>query len=474
MGVDAVVVLAAGAGTRMKSAQPKVMHRVLGLTLVAHVLRATQSLQPRITACVIGHGRDVVQSHVLELHPEVQFVVQEIQNGTGHAMRLALADLTSVTTGSVMVLAGDSPLITGTTLQQLAQAHAEASASVTILTSIAVQPFGYGRIVRNEAGAVARIVEQADADADTAAITEVNSGIYIFDIARLRAHLAELTAANAQGEEYLTDVIALAVNAGETVIASVGDHTETLGINDRVQLAQAALVLRDRINTAHMRAGVTIVDPQSTWIEPDVQIAPDATIEPNTHLAGRTSIAVAAVVGPQTTLIDCQVAEAAHVRRTEATRAVIGARSDVGPFTYLRPGTVLGADSKAGAYVEIKESTVGDGSKVPHLSYVGDASIGANTNIGAATVFVNYDGVNKHRTVVGDDVRIGSDTMLVAPIEIGDGAYTAAGSVITEDVPAGSMAVGRARQRNILGWVLRKRAGSSSAHAAERAQQEEA
>lgn len=473
VGVDAVVVLAAGAGTRMKSATPKVMHRVLGLTLVEHVLRATRAVTPAVTACVVGHGRDRVEPHVLTVEPAARIVVQEQQNGTGHAMRLALAALPNLDAGSVMVLAGDSPLITGQTLAELAEAHAAAAASVTVLSSITPQPHGYGRIVRTPVGAVAAIVEQADADEPTAAINEVNSGVYVFDVESLRRHLAKLTASNAQGEEYLTDVVAAAVNAGETVIAHTGDHTETLGINDRVQLAHAAQVLRDRINTAHMRAGVTIVDPASTWIEPDVVIAPDVVIEPGSHLAGSTGVATGAVIGPHTTLVGCEVGEGAHVRRTEATRARIGAGAEVGPFTYLRPGTVLGAGAKAGAYVEIKESVVGDGSKVPHLSYVGDATIGSDTNIGAATVFVNYDGVAKHRTVVGDSVRIGSDSMLVAPVTIGDGAYTAAGSVITEDVPPGSMAVGRARQRNILEWVLRKRAGSSSAAAAQRAQAQE-
>ncbi|MBU6213552.1 MAG: bifunctional UDP-N-acetylglucosamine diphosphorylase/glucosamine-1-phosphate N-acetyltransferase GlmU [Actinomycetales bacterium] len=473
MGVDAVVVLAAGAGTRMKSAAPKVVHPILGLPLVEHVLRAVRPLEPTVTACVVGHGREAVQAAVLACEPAARVVVQEQQNGTGHAMRIALDAMPDLQTGSVLVLAGDSPLITSETLRALVDAHNTAAASVTVLTSIAPDPHGYGRIVRAGDGRIARIVEQADADEATAAVDEVNSGVYVFDIAALRAHLAGLGTDNAQGEEYLTDVIAAAVSAGQTVIAHTGSHEETMGINDRVQLAHAAAVMRDHINDRVMRAGVTLIDPASTWIGPDASIAADTVIEPGCQILGRTSIAAAAVIGPQTTLLDCEVGEGAHVRRTEATRAVIGAGCDVGPFTYLRPGTVLGKDAKAGAYVEIKESTIGDHSKVPHLSYVGDATVGSDTNIGAATVFVNYDGVAKHRTTVGDGVRIGSDTMLVAPVTVGDGAYTAAGSVITEDVPAGSMAVGRARQRNILDWVLRKRAGSSSAQAAQRAQQEE-
>lgn len=472
VGVDAVVVLAAGAGTRMKSAQPKVVHHILGLPLVAHVLRAAAPLHARVTACVVGHGREAVQTAVAACQADVRMVVQEQQNGTGHAMRIAFESMTDVTTGSVLVLAGDSPLITSETLMALTQTHHQSKASVTVLTSIASDPHGYGRIVRNQDGAVAQIVEQADADTATAAVTEVNSGVYVFDVARLRQHLGGLTTNNAQGEEYLTDVVAAAVAAGETVTAHIGSHEETLGINDRVQLAHATAVMRDRINESLMRAGVTIIDPASTWISAEAKIGMDVVIEPGCQILGGTSIGTGSVIGPQTTLIDCAVGEFARVRRTEATRAHIGARCDVGPFTYLRPGTILGDDAKAGAYVEIKESTIGAHSKVPHLSYVGDATIGSDTNIGAATVFVNYDGVAKHRTTVGDGVRIGSDTMLVAPVSVGDGAYTAAGSVITDDVPAGSMAVGRARQRNILDWVLRKRAGSSSAAAAQRAQQE--
>jgi len=473
VGVDAVVVLAAGAGTRMKSAQPKVVHQILGLPLVTHVLRAVEPLSPTTVACVVGHGRDEVQTAVHTSHPAARIVVQEQQNGTGHAMRIAMEAMSDISTGSVLVLAGDSPLITTATLQALVSTHHANDASVTVLTSVAANPHGYGRIVRKADGGVARIVEQADADAATAAIAEVNSGIYVFDVARLRTHLASLTTNNAQGEEYLTDVIAAAVAAGEVVAAHVGTHDETLGINDRVQLAHAAGVMRDRVNTALMHAGVTVVDPTSTWVSPDADIAADTIIEPGCQILGRTVIATGAVIGPHTTLVDCEVGAGAHVRRTEATQAIIGARCDVGPFTYLRPGTVLGDDAKAGAYVEIKQSTVGPHSKVPHLSYVGDAVIGRDTNIGAATVFVNYDGVTKHQTTVGDGVRIGSDTMLVAPVNVGDGAYTAAGSVITDDVPPGSMAVGRARQRNILNWVLRKRAGSTSAQAAQRAQQEE-
>jgi bifunctional UDP-N-acetylglucosamine pyrophosphorylase/glucosamine-1-phosphate N-acetyltransferase len=317
------------------------------------------------------------------------------------------------------------------------------------------------------------IVEEKDADDDVRRIDEINSGMYAFAGELLAQSLTRLTTDNAQGEEYLTDVIGLLRGDGATVSASLcADSDEILGVNDRVQLAHAAAIMRDRINESWMRQGVSILDPASTWIDVDADLEADAVLRPQVTLRGPTSVAAGAVVGPGTTLVSCEVGAGAEVVHTWAELAVIGDGCRVGPFTYLRPGTVLGRDAKAGAYVEIKNSVIGDGAKVPHLSYVGDAQIGVGTNIGAATVVVNYDGVAKHRTVVGDHVRIGSDTMLVAPVTIGDGAYTAAGSVITDDVPPGAMAVGRARQRNIDGWVERKRPGSPAAGAAERARQD--
>jgi bifunctional UDP-N-acetylglucosamine pyrophosphorylase/glucosamine-1-phosphate N-acetyltransferase len=291
--------------------------------------------------------------------------------------------------------------------------------------------------------------------------------MYAFAADGLRLMLGRVTTDNAQAEEYLTDVVGLLRADDRPVAASMcADDAEILGVNDRHQLAQAAAIMRDRINARWMRDGVAILDSATTWLDVDVEIEPDARILPNSTLRGPTSVAAGASIGPGSTLISCEVGADASVIHTWAELAVIGARASIGPFTYLRPGTVLGDDSKAGAYVEIKNSTVGNGSKVPHLSYVGDAEIGIGSNIGASTVFVNYDGVAKHRTVVGDHVRIGSDTMLVAPVTIGDGAYTAAGSVITDDVPPGAMAVGRARQRNILEWVLRRRPGTASAASA--------
>lgn len=454
-----VVVLAAGEGKRMKSALPKVMHEVSGLPLIAHVLRALAPLELGRTVVVIGHGRDQVRDYLAAEWPEVQTAVQEEQLGTGHA---ALVGLDDPTDGRVLVLPGDVPLVTTATLLELLAAPAP----VVALTAELADPSGYGRIVRT-AGEFSAIVEHRDATPEQLAIQEVNAGVYAFDARVLRDALGRVGRANSQGEQYLTDVIALARADGLPVIAiPATDPDEILGVNDRLQLADVAARHRDRLVAQWARVGVAFEDPRTTWLDVDVELEPDSSVLRNTALRGRTRVAAGACVGPDSTLCDVEVGRGARVRCTTAEGAVIGADAQVGPYTYLRPGTVLGAGSKAGAYVEIKASTVGDGSKVPHLSYVGDATIGVGTNIGAATVFVNYDGQEKHRTVVGDHVRIGSDTMLVAPVNIGDGAYTAAGSVIVEDVPPGAMAVARARQRSVLGWVKRKRPGSASAAAA--------
>lgn len=473
-----VVILAAGEGKRMKSATPKVLHSVAGRSLLGHVIEAAATLEPQHLVVVVGHGREQVQEHIDEIAPWAVTVVQEEQKGTGHAVRVALAGLAergiSAEAGPVVVLTGDTPLLTGGTLVGLLLEHTSTQASATVLTARLDDPTGYGRILREADGAVSAIVEHKDADEAHLRIDEINSGMYAFDPAALADALGRLTTDNAQGEEYLTDAIALLRDRALTVAASVcADHHEILGVNDRVQLAEAAGIMRDRLNDRWMREGVTMVDPATTWLDVDVELEADVLIRPQVTLRGPTSVASGAIIGPGTTLTSCEVASGAEVIHTWGELAVIGERAKVGPFTYLRPGAVLGASTKAGAYVEIKNSTLGDGAKVPHLSYVGDADIGAGSNIGAATVTVNYDGVEKHRTIVGEHARVGSDTMLVAPVTVGDGAYTAAGSVITEDVPAGAMAVGRSRQRNVEGWVERRRPGSPAAEAAERARQDD-
>ncbi len=468
-----VIILAAGEGTRMKSATPKVLHHIAGRTLINHVVEAAATTEPEHVIVVVGHGAPEVISHLDEVAPWVNTVTQTERNGTGHAVRIALAALNesgvSLSAGPVVVLTGDTPLLTGDTLNVMLRVHQDSAADATVLTAELPNPAGYGRILR-DGDRVIGIVEHKDANPAELMINEINSGMYAFSISALSNSINNITANNAQGEEYLTDVIGLMAATSATVMGVPAlDSNDILGINDRVQLAEAGAIMRDRLNEKHMRAGVTIADPATTWIDVDVDIAADASILPNTVLRGPTSIDTAAEVGPGTTLISCEVGEGAVVRHTWAELAVIGARATVGPFTYLRAGTVIGEAGKAGAFVEIKNSQLGTGSKVPHLSYVGDATIGEQTNIGAGTVFVNYDGIAKHRSEVGNAVRIGSDNMLVAPVQIGDGAYTAAGSVITDNVPPGAMAVGRAQQRNIRGWVRRKRPGTASAEAAERA-----
>ena len=466
MTVQTVIVLAAGEGTRMKSATPKVLHSVAGRSLLGHVLHAINHLNPTELRIVVGSGREAVEAHIADISPKATTVFQERRGGTGHAAQLALAG--KAPKGTVLVLAGDTPLLSGDSLAQFVEAHTSGKFAASVLTAEHPEPTGYGRIIRDDSDELLRIVEEKDATDDEKFIYEINSGVYAFDGEKLAASIGKLTTANAQGELYLTDIIGILKSAGESIAAiMIDDFSETLGVNDRVQLAESAAMLRDRINDQWMRAGVTIVDPTTTWIDATVELSNDVTLHPGTALLGSTKVATGAVIGPRTTLTDCVVKEGAQVLESIAIQTVIGEGSTVGPFTYLRAGTQLGDSTKAGAFVEMKNATVGTGSKIPHLSYVGDATIGVGSNIGAATIFVNYDGVEKHHTTVGDQVRIGSDTMLVAPVSIGDGAYTAAGSVITEDVPAGAIGVGRAKQRNVLDWVLRKRPGSKSAQAAE-------
>jgi bifunctional UDP-N-acetylglucosamine pyrophosphorylase/glucosamine-1-phosphate N-acetyltransferase len=447
----------------MKSTKPKVLHEVLGLTLLDHVLHAASDLNSKKTLVIVGHGRDQVQEHLAKAHSAVLTAVQDEQNGTGHAVKIAL-DALGELTGPVLVLAGDTPLLTTSDMQLTLDALSGKSAAV--LTAHLADATGYGRIIRNANNDFEKIVEHRDATDAELLIAEVNSGVYAFDAKLLRESLAKLTTNNSQGEQYLTDVLGILRSEGHEVSAIATSEENILGVNDRRQLADAGAILRTRINNEWMIAGVTMVDPNSVWIDRTAVLESDVTLLPNVSITGTSTIRGGSTIGPDCSLHDTVADHCATVIRTTSNGAVIGEGANVGPYTYLRPGTVLGAGAKAGGFVEMKNANLGVNAKVPHLSYVGDATIGEGTNIGAATVFVNYDGQEKHHTQVGSHVRIGSDTMLVAPLVIGDGAYTAAGSVITEDVPAGSMAVGRARQRNIVDWVLRRRPGSDSAKAA--------
>ena len=360
-------------------------------------------------------------------------------------------------------------------MASLIAAHEAASRAATVLAAAVDDPSGLGRIVRDAAGGLARIVEERDASPEERAIREINAGIYVFDAAALRAALGKLSTDNEQGEEYLTDVFGLLVEVGSPVGVFVApDAEETLGANDRVQLAGLRALLRDRVNAGWMLSGVSLLDPATTWIDVTVTLEPDAVIDQNTQLKGASSVAANAVVGPDTTLIDTSVGAGATVLRAHAVGAEIGPEAAVGPFSYLRPGTRLGRKSKIGGFVEAKNSELGEGAKVPHLSYVGDATIGARANVGAGTIVANYDGVRKSRTTIGEAAFIGSDTVLIAPVQVGPGAYVAAGSAIAKDVPPGNLGVTRAQQRNVEGWTARRRPGTTSAAAAEAAEREAA
>ncbi|MRH86799.1 bifunctional UDP-N-acetylglucosamine diphosphorylase/glucosamine-1-phosphate N-acetyltransferase GlmU [Nocardia sp. SYP-A9097] len=472
----AVVVLAAGAGTRMRSKTPKVLHPMAGRSMLAHALHAASEIDPTYLITVIGHDREAVGDAVgkvgAELGRQIILAVQEEQRGTGHAVQCALTALPEDFSGDVLVTYADVPLLDGHTLHALLDEHrsyTEGSA-VTVLTFAPDDPNGYGRIVRDPQGRLLEIVEHADATPEQAAIGEVNSGVYVFDAAVLRVMITRIDTANARYELYLTDVLKLAREAGHPVHgARLLDSAKVTGVNDRVQLADAARTLNRYIVERHMRAGVTIIDPATTWIDGSVVIGRDAVIRPGVQLLGDTSIGEDAEIGPDSTLTDVVVGDGAKVVRTHGEKANIGPGANIGPFAYLRPGTSVGEAGKLGAFVETKNANIGAHSKVPHLTYVGDATIGEHSNIGASSVFVNYDGVRKHHTVVGSHVRTGSDTMFVAPITVGDGSYTAAGTVLRRSVPPGALAVSGGAQRNIEGWVQRNRPGTDAARAAESA-----
>ncbi len=455
----------------MKSATPKVLHDLCGRSLVGHVLAASGELEPENLVVVVGHAREQVAAHLAGIAPDARTAVQAEQNGTGHAVRMGLEELGGSVDGTVVVVCGDTPLLTGETLRRLSATHSADGNAVTVLTAEVPDATGYGRIVRDEvSGAVTAIVEHKDASDGQRAIREINSGVFAFDGRLLAEALKRVRTDNSQGEEYLTDVLGILREAGHRVGASVaGDHREIAGINNRVQLSQARRILNDRLLTAAMLSGVTVIDPATTWVDVSVTFEQDVVVHPGTQLHGSTHLAEGCEVGPNSRLTDTRVGAGARVDNTVASGAEVGAEATVGPYAYLRPGSRLGRRGKIGTYVETKNASIGEGTKVPHLSYVGDATIGDFSNIGAASVFVNYDGQDKHHTTVGSHCKTGSDNMFVAPVTVGDGAYTAAGSVITKDVPPGSLAVARGQQRNIEGWVARKRPGSAAAKAAEEA-----
>ncbi|MEJ7831524.1 MAG: bifunctional UDP-N-acetylglucosamine diphosphorylase/glucosamine-1-phosphate N-acetyltransferase GlmU [Nocardioides sp.] len=466
-----VIVLAAGGGTRMKSKTMKVLHPVGGRSMIGHVLSAVQAIEPHQIVAVVGHQREQVGAHIQALVPGVLLVVQERQDGTGHAVRVAMeaavASNGRAASGTVIVAYGDTPLLQGESLRAFAAEHEAAERAVSILSGILPRPFGYGRVVRDEVGDVVAIVEEKDASAEQREISEINSGILAFDAEFLAEALPRIGNDNSKGEYYLTDTVRIARDAGLTVGAyAIDDVMQTEGANDRKQLADLGREMNSRILQRWMAAGVTVMDPATTWVDSDVVLAEDVTILPGTQLLGATVVGEDAVIGPDTTLKDCEIGPGARVVRTHGELAVVGACATVGPFSYLRPGTHLGVRGKIGAFVETKNAVIGDDAKVPHLSYVGDAEIGEGTNIGAGTIFANYDGVSKHRTTVGKHARTSANNTFVAPVHVGDGAGTGAGTVVRRDVPPGALAVSGGPQRNIEGWAHSKRAGTKQAQAA--------
>jgi bifunctional UDP-N-acetylglucosamine pyrophosphorylase/glucosamine-1-phosphate N-acetyltransferase len=452
----AAIVLAAGQGTRMRSSLPKAAHEILGVPLVRWVIDAAREAGVERVVTVIGHEADTVR----ELVPDTEVAVQDQQLGTGHAARCAGAALADFD-GPVLVLAGDVPLLRAETLAALLDAFDSSGAACVLLTAHIGDPTGYGRIVRDQAGRVVAIVEQKDLDPEDLVTDECNVGVYCFDAKRLFAELECVKPHNSQREYYLTDVVGLMRGDGLEVEAlALEDSDESHGINTRVQLAHAARLMQHRINEAHMLAGVTMTDPALVWIGPGVTLGRDVVIEPMTELTGATRVEDGAKVGPGARISDSFVGAGATVEQSVVCESRIGERAKVGPNAFVRPGTVLMPESKVGSFVEVKNSTIGEGSKVPHLSYVGDATVGAGVNIGAGSITCNYDGQTKHPTVIGDGAFIGSATMLVAPVEIGEGATTAAGSAIAKDVPAGALAIERAPQRNIERWADRRKTGN--------------
>ncbi|MGI6065113.1 MAG: bifunctional UDP-N-acetylglucosamine diphosphorylase/glucosamine-1-phosphate N-acetyltransferase GlmU [Bacillota bacterium] len=451
------LILAAGKGTRMKSDLPKVLHKVGGKFMVEHVLDAVRQAEIEKVVTVVGHEAEKVKN---ALGDKTEYVIQEQQLGTGHAVMVALPAIKE-SNGTVLVACGDTPLITKDTFDKLLKAHFTSGAVCTILSAKISNPYGYGRIIRKPDSSVDRIVEQKDALPHELAVDEINTGTYCFDLKWLKEAVNKITVNNAQGEYYLTDTVAFFVSQGLKVNAFMAeDYQETLGINSRVQLAEAEKILRMRKVIQLMESGVTVVDPNTAFIDTEVEIDPDTIIEPFTFIRGRTRIGSGCIIGPFSDLSDCQIFNHAHVNRSVIIESIVGENCTIGPFAYLRPGTKLVERVKVGDFVEIKNSVIGEGSKVPHLSYVGDAQVGKDVNIGCGTITCNYDGKRKHPTKIHDGAFIGSNTNLVAPAEVGEGAVIGAGSTITKKVPDYALAVGRAKQVNISEWAARKKEGN--------------
>jgi bifunctional UDP-N-acetylglucosamine pyrophosphorylase / glucosamine-1-phosphate N-acetyltransferase len=452
-----LVILAAGKGTRMKSRLPKVLHPAAGLPLIEHVLRTADRISPASIVVVVGHEADAVRG-ALQSRPNLQFAIQEPQLGTGHALLQAEASLVAAGAGTVILLSGDVPLLDPATLQRLIDHHVATGAAATVLTAVVEDPAGYGRIERS-AGRVAGIVEDKDASPEQRDIREINSGIYALDLGPLFPALRQIGSANVQGEYYLPDLIRIYRERGLMVEAvTLGDPEEILGVNSRKELAQVSQALRRARNDALMASGVTLVDPATAYIGPDVTIGQDTIIHPNVYLEGRTTIGERCEIQCGVRIVNSTLADGVFVNSYCVIRdSRLERGADVGPFAHLRPESHIGEDAHVGAFMELKKTRMGRGSKAGHLAYLGDAVIGDRVNVGAGTITVNYDGAKKHQTTIEDGAFIGSDSQLIAPVTVGKRAYVAAGSSITEDVPAGSLGIARGRQTNIADWVERKK-----------------
>lgn len=447
------IILAAGEGTRMKSKTPKVLHKVVGKSMVEHVMDAALAVGADKTVVVVGSGKEQVESYLAHLN--VQFVHQAERLGSGHAV--IVCDQEIEADEDVLILCGDTPLISEKTLRKLIQEHREADNACTVLTAELENPFGYGRIVRDSKGQVLKIVEQKDADNETLSIKEINSGMYCFKGALLKQYLKEIKNDNAQGEYYLTDMLELLNQAGYKVGTTViEDFDDTRGVNNRLQLAECEQIFRKRINEHWMTEGVTFIDPAQTYIDKDVLIGRDTILYPGTSLKGKTVIGEDCVLGPNAHLENVTLSDRVTIKESTLTDSSVGACTTVGPYAYVRPGCQIGSDVKIGDFVEVKNAKIGNCTKISHLTYVGDAEVGERVNLGCGVVFVNYDGKNKAKTYVEDDCFVGCNVNLISPVRVGEGSYVAAGSTITKDVPSGALGVARERQTNIEGWVARK------------------
>lgn len=454
MSITAAIVLAAGEGTRMKSATPKVLHTLAGKTFLQRVMQAVETTSPQEVAVVVRHQADKVSEAALSYNENAIIVQQDEIPGTGRAVQCALEELKSRGTlaGTVIITAGDMPMLDAQTLNGLAATHETSGNVATILSCKLENPFGYGRIIRDSAGGFVRIVEQKDGSAEELAVNEVNTSVYAFDAEVLAQAIETLNSSNAQGEFYLTDALANAREIGKVGIEVVSNPLRVEGVNDRVQLAKLAKAHNLEVCEYWMREGVSILDPETTWIEDDVILEADSVILPGSYLHGHTRVAAHAVIGPDTTLIDAAVARGAKVERSRVEKTSIGEDANIGPWTYLRPGNELANGTKAGAFVEMKNAHIDEGTKVPHLSYVGDAHIAHHTNIGGGTITANYDGVHKHHTEIGSHVHVGAGNMFVAPVTIGDNVTTGSGSVVRHDVPDDAMVYSENTQHVVENW----------------------